>query len=413
MSGYNVAQVRRHFPALQGDEVLMDNAGGAQVPQAVISRMTDYLMQRNVQLGASYERSAHATEAVAAARRTMAALVGTDDPNTLLFGDSTTGLLARLARAMAPQLDSGDEIVISEADHESNIGPWMRLRDRGIVIRTWSVRRDPERLDLGDLDALLNDRTRLVCVTQCSNILGSETPIPEIAERVHAAGAELLVDGVGWAAHRLPDMAALGADYYAISLYKVFGPHIGLMWGRRAALERLSNQNHFFFDGAALPYPLQPGGMNYEAVVAAAGIVDYLCALGRDCGAAGDDPRTLMHHAFAAIAAHETELATRILDFLDAQSGVRVVGDPKPGPTRLPIISFTVDGVAASRIPPHLDKRGIGIRWGDFYARRLIEALGLHTRDGVVRISLAHYNTHDEVDRLLDGLSSALAAEGR
>lgn len=413
MSGFDVAGVRRQFPALQGDEVLMDNAGGAQVPQAVIDRMTAYLVGNNVQLGASYRRSADATAAVAAARRTMALLVGTDDPDTLVFGDSTTGLLARLARAMAPRFQPGDEIVVTEADHESNIGPWMRLRDAGVVVRVWKVRRDPARLQLDDLYALLGGRTRLVCVTQCSNILGSEMPIPEIASRVHATGAELLVDGVGWAAHRLPDMAMLGADYYVISLYKVFGPHVGMLWGRRTALERLTNQNHFFFDGAALPYPLQPGGMNYESVVAAAGIVEYLSTLGRNCGASGDDTRELMRHAFAAIAEHETSLTGRILGFLNSHPCVRVIGDPQPGPTRLPIISFTVDGVAASRIPPHLDRRGIGIRWGDFYARRLIEALDLQSKDGVVRVSLAHYNTDKEVDRLLEGLASALDAERR
>lgn len=413
MSGLDIARVRQQFPALQGEEVLMDNAGGAQVPQQVLDRMADYLVHRNVQLGATYRRSADATATVAAARRTMATLVGTDDADTLLFGDSTTGLFARLARALAPQLQPGDEIVVSEADHESNIGPWMRLQERGAVIRTWHVRREPERLAIEDLDALLGERTRLVCVTQCSNILGSEMPIPEIAARVHAVGAELVCDGVGWAAHRLPDVTALGADYYAISLYKVFGPHIGMLWGRRAALERLANQNHYFLAGAALPYPLQPGGMNYEAVSAAAGVVEYLCSLGRDCGAQGEDPRALMQLAFKAIATHETALAGRILEFLRGQAGVRIVGDAQAGPKRLPIISFTVDGVAASRIPPHLDRLGIGIRWGDFYARRLIEALDLQAADGVVRISLAHYNSDKEVDRLLDGLASALAAERR
>jgi selenocysteine lyase/cysteine desulfurase len=220
------------------------------------------------------------------------------------------------------------------------------------------------------------------------------------------------VDGVGWAAHRLPDMTTLGADYYVLSLYKVFGPHIAVLWGRRGSLECLTNQNHFFFDDAALPYPLQPGGVCYELVAGAGGVVAYLAELGAHHGADIGDTRACLERAFAAIAEHEAGLTGRILDFLTAQPGVRIVGDPQAGTTRLPIVSFTVDGVNSSRIPPYLDRLGIGIRWGDFYARRLIDALGIASQDGVVRISLAHYNSATEVERLLEGLATALHSEG-
>jgi selenocysteine lyase/cysteine desulfurase len=169
--------VRARFPGLRDGEVLMDNAGGAQVPDTVIERIGDYLTNSNVQLGASYTRSQRASEAVAAARSALGTLLNAPHPDELVIGPSTTELLARLARGMVPSLQEGDEIVITEAEHESNAGPWARLSAHGVTIRTWPVQRDPVRLDLADLDALLNTRTRLVCVTHCSNILGSETPI--------------------------------------------------------------------------------------------------------------------------------------------------------------------------------------------------------------------------------------------
>ncbi len=399
--------LRARFPALAGDEVLMDNAGGAQVPHEVIDRIAAYLTHHNVQHGATYARSAAAGAVLADARAALATLLGAPDPECVVIGPSITDLLDRLARSLLSRLSAGDEVIVSEADHEANIGPWVRLERHGIIVKTWRVRRGPVRLEPADLERLLGPRTRLVAVTHGSNILGSVMDITAIAERVHAHDALLCVDGVGTAAHRRTDVAGLGADFYAVSLYKVFGPHLAVLWGKREALAPLANVNHFFIGDDAVPYKLQPGGVNYELAAGAAGLVEYLASLGD-----GGTTRERLASAFEAIAAHEHELTVRILDWLGARERVTVIGDPGCGPDRLPIVSFSVDGVKASRIPPHLDDRGIGIRWGDFYARRLMDALDLTAHDGIVRISLAHYNTHTEVDRLLDGLDAALAAEG-
>lgn len=410
MIRFPIDWVRTRFPALAEGEVLMDNAGGAQVPQDVIDRIVDYLATSNVQLGATYKRSARAGAAVAEARQELATLVNAFDPDELIIGSSSTELLSRLARAMQGQLQPGDEVIVSEIDHESNIGPWMRLSEQGVVVKLWRARTGPARLELSDLDALLGPRTRLVAVTQCSNILGSELPISDIAARVHAVGAKLCVDGVGWAAHRLPDVQAMGADFYVMSLYKVFGPHIGMMWGKKESLLPLSNLNHFFFAQDAIPYKLQPGGINYELTAGSAGIVAYLEMLGSQIDPSARQGRARLKVAFDAIAAHEEVLTRRLIAFLQGRKGVTIIGRGEVDATRLPIVSFTVEGVKASAIPPHLDKLGIGIRWGDFYARRLIDALGLGPMDGVVRVSLAHYNTMDEMDRLIGGLEVALDA---
>jgi len=408
MTAFPIDWVRARFPALADGEVLMDNAGGAQVPRDVIERIVDYMTTSNVQLGASYTRSARAGAVVAEARQALATLFNATDSSELIIGGSTTELLARLARAMQSQLKPGDEVIVSEVDHESNIGPWVRLAEHGVVVRHWRARTAPARLDVADLDALLSPRTRLVAVTQCSNILGSELPIRDIAARVHAVGAKLCVDGVGWAAHRLPDVQAMGADFYVMSLYKVFGPHIGVMWGRKEHLLPLSNLNHFFFAQDAIPYKLQPGGINYELVAGSAGIVAYLEMLGSRVDIGASEGRGRLQAAFDAILAHEETLTHRLITFLQGRKGVTIVGRSEVDATRLPIVSFTVDGMKASTIPPYLDKLGIGIRWGDFYARRLIDALGLGSMDGVVRVSLAHYNTMDEMDRLIGGLEIAL-----
>ncbi len=413
MTVFPIDWVRARFPALADGEVLMDNAGGAQVPQDVIERIVKYLATSNVQLGASYSRSQKAGAVVAEARQSLAVLLNAPDPNELVIGASTTELLSRLARGMQAHFQPGDEIVVSEIDHESNIGPWMRLAEHGVVVKLWKARTDPVRLELSDLDALLGPRTRLVAVTQCSNILGSELPISEIATRVHAVGAKLCVDGVGWAAHRLPDVQAMGADFYVMSLYKVFGPHIGVMWGKQEHLLALTNLNHFFFGPDAIPYKMQPGGINYELTAGSAGIVSYLEHLGSRIDADAREGRAQLNVAFDAIAAHEEALTRRLIAFLLDCKGVTIIGRGEVDATRLPIVSFVIDGVKASAIPPHLDKLGIGIRWGDFYAKRLIDALGLGVMDGVVRVSLAHYNTKDEVERLISGLEQALDAEQR
>jgi selenocysteine lyase/cysteine desulfurase len=262
---------------------------------------------------------------------------------------------------------------------------------------------------LADLDRLLSPRTTWVAMTHASNILGTVNPVDEVARRVHAVGGRVCIDAVAYAPHRLVDVQASGADVVVFSFYKVFGPHYAVMWVQRELLLSLPSLNHYFIGREVLPYKLQPGNVNYELSYGCIGIHDYLCDTGRALGATGT-PRQLMQAAFDAFEQHENALAERLLQWLRGQKNVRIIGRPAADDARrVPTISFVVDGMASEAIVRHVDRHGIGIRFGDFYAKRLIEALGLQGQGGVVRVSMAHYNTLGEIDRLVQHLEEVIA----
>ncbi len=407
MHPLNLNRIRAEFPALAGDTVFLDNAGGSQVLARVADRVRDYLLTSSVQLGASYAASQAAGEQVLAARRAVAELVNAEHDDEVVMGGATTLLMHLFVHALTPGLQPGDEVIVTETDHEANIGAWMRLRAAGVVVRLWPVDRDSLALELRDLEPLLGPRTKWVAMTWASNILGSVTPVAEVARRAHAVGARLCVDAVAYAPHRLVDVQASGADVVVFSFYKVFGPHYAVLWGRRELLLALPSLNHFFIGREVLPYKLQPGNVNYELSVGCTGIRDYLVDTGTALGANGS-PRQRMQAAFDAFEQHEDALAERLLAFLRGRRGVRIIGRAHTGDgQRVPTISLVADGIAPEAVVRHLDAQNIGIRHGDFYARRLIEALGLHPH-GVVRVSMAHYNTTAEIDRLVTHLDEVL-----
>ncbi|MFO1068924.1 MAG: cysteine desulfurase-like protein [Geminicoccaceae bacterium] len=396
----DLAFIRSHFPGLAGDWVYMDNAGGSHVLATVADRIRDFLLTTPVQHGASYAPSREASARVAAATAAIAGMINAARPEEVVMGPSTTFLFQQLARGMADSLQPGDEIVVTDVDHESNIGPWRSLERLGVVIREWRVDPRTFELELDALGRLLGPRTRLVCVTHCSNVLGTINPIPAIAERVHAAGAELCVDGVALAPHRRVDVQALGCDWYAYSFYKTYGPHHAVLWGRHERLLELASLNHDFIGKDRVPYKLQPGNVNYELAWGCGAIPDYLAALAAHHGAAD---------AFAVVAAQEEALAARLLDWLGRRNDVRIVGRRSAAAAdRVPTVSFTVQGRRSSEIVAAVDRHRVGIRYGDFYARRLIDHLGLQDQDGVVRVSMVHYNTLAEVDRLIAALDETL-----
>jgi cysteine desulfurase family protein (TIGR01976 family) len=406
-----VGWVRDQFPALAACGVLLDNAGGSAPLGRVADRVAEYMRRWPVQLGATYRESAMASAALDEARRNIAGMMGpanAPDPDELVVGASTSSLISRLARSIAPQCRPGDEIVVTDVDHEANISPWRRLEKRGVVVRTWRLNRDTLRLETDDLLPLLSDRTRIVCFTHASNILGEVMPVAEITRLVHGAGARVCVDGVAFAPHRGLDVRGWGVDFYAFSLYKVYGPHCAVLFCRESALESLANLNHLFMDDNAGPGKLEPGAFPYELLYGAGGVPDYLEELGTRVEPSGGVPA-----AFNAITEHERRLSRRLLDFLESRSAVQIMGPRGDGPENLPTISFTVDEKKSSAIPPVCDRDGIGIRWGHFYAPRLIDRLGLTGRDGVVRVSMVHYNTEAEVDRLIAALEPALEADNR
>lgn len=409
MNALDIDYVRSQFPALSSGYAYLDNAGGSAVLKPVAERITDYLLNSAVQLGASYSESVDAGARVMQARESVAQLINARYPEECVMGGSTTHLLQILCRAIAPSINPGDEIIVTNCDHEANIGPWVRLcEERGATLRVWAVNAQSMDLELADLDALLSDKTRYLTMTHASNILGSVNPVAEVARRVHAVGGKVCVDAVAYAPHRLVDVQASGADYYVFSFYKTFGPHFAVLWGKREALLELPSLNHFFIGQEVIPYKLQPGNLNYELSYGCIGISDYLIDVGQRLGASGNE-RQLMQAAFDAFEVQEDLLAETLLAFLRETPGVRIIGKSRvTDGDRVPTISFVVEGIQSEAIVRRVDNHRMGIRFGDFYARRLIEQLGLTPYGGVVRVSIAHYNSIDELNRLVEHLAQAI-----
>ena len=396
--------VRSQFPALADGFAYFDNAGGSLVLGGVADRVRDYMVTTSVQTGASYPQSQRAVERLREARQRIALLLNASRPEEIVLGPSTTVLCQFLARAMEGRLKPGDEIVVTDFDHESNIGPWRRLEERGIVIKTWSLDPDSLTIDLDALEALMSERTRLVAVTHTSNILGTINPVAEIARRVHARGAEIVVDAVAYAPHRAVDVQAWDVDYYVFSFYKTYGPHFAVLFGKYDKLLELDGLYHYFYGRDKVPTKLEPGNTNYELAWGAAGIVDYVDALG-----GGTRDRAAITRAFDDIAAHEATLAERLLGYLRSRNDTRVIGlRTSDAAQRVPTIAFKIEGRDSAAIVRETDRHDVGIRFGDFHSRRLIEHLGLAENGGVVRVSMVHYNTVDEVDRLIGALEQAL-----
>lgn len=397
--------VRSQFPGLQSGVAFFDNAGGSQVLKPVADRIADYLLNTNVQLGASYDHSQKASERLVEARSKIARMINASRPAEVVLGASTTVLMRFLAISMAKQFSPGDEIILTVFDHESNIGPWLTLEERGVVFKFWTIDRETFAIDLAELDRLMTPRTKLVCVTHTSNILGAITPVADIARFVHERGAKICVDAVAYAPHRAVDVTGWDVDYYVFSFYKTYGPHFAVLYGRYEHLLELDGLYHYFYGKDKVPMKLEPGNTNYELAWGCTGIVDYLDQLG---GGTGD--RAAIERAFEDIAAHEEVIGERLLEYLRDRNDVRIIGSRSADrATRVPTISFRVEGKDPASVVHRVDGDRIGIRYGDFHSRRLIEHLGLAEEGGVIRVSMVHYNTVDEVDRLVASLDRALS----
>ena len=400
----DIDAVRAQFPGLAGDWAFFDNAGGTQILASVIERMNEFLIERNVQIGGSYPVSVRAAEAMAEARQAMQLLVNAARPEEIVFAPSSTVALQNLARSMLPQFTAGDEVVVTVSDHESNIGPWVGLREHGVVLKTWPLNKETLELDLEALDHAMSERTKLVAVTHVSNILGTVNPVRTIADRVHERGAKICVDSVAYAPHRAIDVGQLDVDYLVFSLYKVFGPHYAVLYGRHELLLELENLYHYFYGKEKVPQKMEPGNANYELAYGSVGIVDYLSDLG---GSPND--RQGIERAYAEITDHEARLGEQLLSYLRSRSDTRIVGIPDGRDEgRVPTISFKVQGTDSQQLAERIDQFQVAIRYGDFHARRLVEYLGLDHDNGVVRVSMAHYNTPDEVNLLLTALDEVL-----
>ncbi|MEO9297717.1 aminotransferase class V-fold PLP-dependent enzyme [Devosia alba] len=401
------ARIRAQFPAfaepsLQG-QAFFENAGGAYTANAVLTRLDHYYRATKLQPYGVYPASQAAGAAMdlSYARIAQALNVSSDG---IHFGPSSSANTYVLGKAFGEYLKPGDAIIVTNQDHEANTGAWRKLAGLGIEVRQWAVDGQTGRLSLDALDALLDAKVRFVAAPHCSNVVGEINPVAEIAARARAVGALTIIDGVSYAPHGLPDLAALGVDIYFFSAYKVFGPHQGIMAVRPDLAMALPNQGHFFND-AKLRYRLTPAGPDHAQIAAAASIADYLETVAEIAGdsVAGADP---FRRAHAAMRAQEIALAAPLLDYLQRKNSARLIGPADPA-LRAPTIALALDepgGAVAARLARH----GIMAGGGHFYAWRLLEALGIDPNHGVLRLSFTHYTTPEEIDQLIAALDREL-----
>jgi cysteine desulfurase family protein (TIGR01976 family) len=399
-------RIRSQFPALADDTVYLENAGGSQVPTVVADRISDYMLTSYVQLGAGYPLSQRATEIVDDAHHFVRLMMNGIDGEVIL-GPSTSALLRMLAGCYAQILRPGAEIIVAQTGHEANIGPWKMLDRLGFELRWWEMDPANYRCPLSDLSELVSDRTALVAFPHVSNLLGEIVDIEGITELAHAAGARVVVDGVAYAPHRAIDVSVWNVDWYAYSTYKVYGPHMAALWGRRDALAELPGPNHFFIADDDVPYKFEVGGVSHEGCAGILGLRDYLAFVVGET-----DPQSLdrptIEAAFDLMAACERPLQARLLEYLRSRDDVRIIGPADDGTSRVGTISFVHTTKSSAEITAAVDRSGIGIRHGHMYAYHLCEAAGLDPEDGVVRTSLVHYNTPEEIERLIGVFDAAL-----
>lgn len=394
---FPVDTLRARFPALrdaQTSEIFFDNAAGAQVPDVVIDVMRDQLIRRDVNRGGRYARSREVDRGIAEARETVAAFLHAAAPEEIVFGPNATSLIRMIADASRPLFAPGDHVIVTQLDHEANVGPWLRLERDGVRPLVWKVRGGREaRLDLEDLRVLLREgagRVRVVAMPLASNAIGSIVDVAAASRIAHDAGALVFVDAVHFGPHGPIDVVALGADFLAFSGYKIFGPHAGFLWGRMESYRRLLPPREFFID-ADPPHGFEGGTQNFEAMAGTAAALRYVMEVGA-----------------ARIRAYETDLAAALLTELLRVPGLSMLGDADADKVegRVPTAAFTIEGRSPRAIVEHLAARGIHARDGHMYAPRLLEAAGVDPSTGAIRVSLCHYNTREEIARLGEALRS-------
>ena len=412
MPTFDVDAIRARFPALALEHdgrpmAFFDGPGGTQVPDSVIDAVVRYYRESNANHGGAFPTSERSDAMVEDAHQAIGDLLGVD-ADEITLGPNMTTITFHMSRSIAAAMQPGDEIVVTGLDHQANVDPWIAAaRDTEVVVRTWEPRLDDCTLRLEDLDAVLNDRTRLVAVGWASNAVGTINPIAEIASRAHAAGAWVYVDAVHAAPHLALDARAAGADFVACSVYKFFGPHVGAVYGRRDILAGLPA-----YKVRPADHRFETGTQNFEGQAGTVAAVEYLADLGSRYGGAADGAsrRDRVVAGMRAIRAYELDLYRHLASRLAAIEGVTIHGLTADADMdrRTPTAAISIAGVTPRAAAKRLGQRGIAVWDGDFYATGLIERLGLAPA-GVVRIGLTHYNTRAEVDRLADELEAIAA----
>ena len=407
----DVATLRSRFPALSRmhngqPAIFFDGPAGTQVPQSVIDAISHYLVTCNANSHGVFATSIESDRMIVAAHHAAADFLGTEDADTVSFGANMTTLTFALSRALARNWKEGDEIILSRLEHDANFSPWrLAAEDAGVKVRYVDIDPSDCTLMLDDYARYLNDRTRLVAVGCASNAAGTINPVKQICSWAREAGALTFLDAVHYAPHDLIDVTSWGCDFLICSAYKFFGPHVGIMYGRRELLELIQ------------PYKLRPspnelpgrwmtGTQNFECICGVQAAIDYLADIGRQNGMP-ENRREALAKAFERIRSYERSLADRLLDGLATMPDIRVWGitNPADRERRFPTVSITRDGIDANSLAKQLADKGIYCWDGNYYALPLTERLGVEP-EGMVRIGLAHYNTPEEVDRLLAELAA-------
>ena len=431
LSEAGLGVVRSQFPALAREHsgrpfVYLDGPGGTQVPRRTIEAMTAYLELSNANHEGAFATSEESDAMLSEVHTAAADYIGAADPAEIVFGQNMTTLTFAMSRAIGRTLKPGEEIVVTRLDHDANVAPWLALEEeRGIRARWVEIRQDDCTLDLESLERTLGPRTRLVAVGLASNAVGTLNPIPRIVEMAHSVGALTFVDAVHAAPHLAVDVAALGTDFLVCSPYKFFGPHLGMLYGRRELLESLAA---YKVRPAANVPPGKwetgtPAGESLAGLLATFGYLEWLgetfgaagASDGRGATAAsGGGRRERLRSAMAVVGATERVLARRALTALSAVPGLRLRGivDANRMAERVPTFAFTLDGHSPREIATELGRLGIAVWDGDYYAYELVKSLGLAESGGMVRVGFVHYNTAAEIDRLIEALGG-IAGRGQ
>jgi cysteine desulfurase family protein (TIGR01976 family) len=418
MKDFPIKRVRQMFPALnrrQGS-IFFDNAAGAQIPQRVFDAINDHLLTRNVQRGGRYRESMEVDASIDRARRSVAVFLNANDPSEVAFGMNATSFIRLVSLALGQTFTNRREIIVSELDHEANVATWLALEPAGALIRWWRVREDG-RLHLADLEELLSSQTRLVACTVTSNAIGSIVDVAAVAKRAHSAGAEVFLDAVHYAPHGPIDVQAWGCDYLVCSGYKIFAPHMGFLWGRHRALERLPTFREDFIPNTP-PSKIEVGTFVYENVAGMNAAIEYLAGLGGSSNGSGDGEgrdsmltRESLVRGMERIRQYEKTLSRQLLEGVDAIKKASVYGvhDPAATDQRVPTLCFNLADIPPATVSARLADRGIAVRDGHMYSPRLMKRLGLSVEHGAVRASLVHYNTQGEISALVEALEELAA----
>ena len=404
----DVDYVKSQFPAfkdpLSSKWFFFENAGGSYVPKNVIDHLTNFMTSTKVQPYAEFDISKIAGNNMDKATDLFAKMINANK-DEIIIGGSTTINMYILSNAIKSFLKPGDEVIVTNQDHEANIGAWRRLESHGAIIKEWKMNKDNAELEIESLKKLLSHKTKIVAVTHCSNIVGSINDLKTIAKLVHKYDAYIIGDGVSYAPHGFPDVKDLDIDFYTFSLYKTFGPHLGLLYGKKEILNQLPNQNHEFLEGD-VPYTLNPGGPNHEELSSLVGVYEYFNNLyNHHFNEKEISIRSKIEKINELICSHEEKIANPLLNYINSRNDISLIGKKEiVRKNRAPTIAFTFDKKSSKEVSNQLISNGIATRNDNFYAWRCLKALGIDTEDGVVRTSMVHYNTNEDVEKLISVL---------